>query len=324
MTIKNDNLLSKGYEFEEVEERWLDRWQKENAFAATMDDGKESFSIVIPPPNVTGVLHVGHALNNSMQDVLTRYHRMRGDNTLWIPGTDHAGIATQNVVERQLATEGKGRHDLGRDKFIDRVWKWKKDKGDTIIHQLKKLGCSCDWDQERFTMDEGLSKAVREVFVRLYNENLIYKGDYIVNWCPRCHTALADDEVEHEDTRGKLYHIRYPFSDGSGYVVVATTRPETMLGDTGVAVHPDDERYSHLKDVGINLPLCCAVLFEPLLCHSELGLKVVEGNLSQRFFADVGLDVIGPVAVGLPLAEAVGVCSGSAAIEECVSHLNPS
>lgn len=255
MSKKNDNLLSKGYEFKEVEGKWLDRWQQEKAFAATMDDGKESFSIVIPPPNVTGVLHVGHALNNSMQDVLTRYHRMRGDNTLWLPGTDHAGIATQNVVERQLATEGKGRHDLGRGKFIDKVWEWKEEKGDTIIQQLRKLGCSCDWEQERFTMDEGLSRAVREVFVRLYDEGLIYKGDYIVNWCPRCHTALADDEVEHKDTRGKLYHIRYPFADGSGHVVVATTRPETMLGDTGVAVHPDDERYSHLKDIGINLPL---------------------------------------------------------------------
>ncbi len=255
MTTENDNKLSKGYEFKEVEEKWLRRWQEENAFSAKMDEGKESFSIVIPPPNVTGVLHVGHALNNSIQDVLTRYHRMKGDNTLWIPGTDHAGIATQNVVERQLVAEGKGRHDLGREKFIDKVWEWKEEKGGTIIHQLKKLGCSCDWEKERFTMDEGLSKAVREVFVRLYDEGLIYKDDYIVNWCPRCHTALADDEVEHEDTRGKLYHIRYPFADGSGHVVVATTRPETMLGDTGVAVHPDDERYSHLKDIGIELPL---------------------------------------------------------------------
>lgn len=255
MTTENDNQLSKGYQFKEVEEKWLERWQEARAFSATMDEGKESYSIVIPPPNVTGVLHVGHALNNSLQDVLTRYHRMRGENTLWVPGTDHAGIATQNVVERQLVAEGKGRHDLGREKFIEKVWEWKEEKGGTIIHQLKKLGCSCDWERERFTMDEGLSKAVREVFVRLYDEGLIYKDDYIVNWCPRCHTALADDEVEHEDTRGKLYHIRYPYADGSGYVVVATTRPETMLGDTGVAVHPDDERYSHLKDIGIELPL---------------------------------------------------------------------
>jgi len=268
MKENNNNLLSKGYEFKDVEEKWLECWQQENVFAAKMEDGKESFSIVIPPPNVTGVLHVGHALNNSMQDVLTRYHRMRGDNTLWIPGTDHAGIATQNVVERQLATEGKGRHDLGRDKFIDKVWEWKEEKGGAIIHQLKKLGCSCDWDNERFTMDKGLSKAVREVFVHLYHEGLIYKGDYIVNWCPRCHTALADDEVEHEDTRGKLYHIRYPFADGSGHVIVATTRPETMLGDTGVAVHPDDERYSHLKDIGIELPLTGRTI--PVVCDHHV------------------------------------------------------
>ncbi|HIP37982.1 MAG TPA: valine--tRNA ligase [Desulfocapsa sulfexigens] len=247
--------LAKSYEFDNVEEKWLQRWAENGSFRATMEEGKPSFSVVIPPPNVTGVLHVGHALNNTMQDVLVRYHRMCGDNTLWVPGTDHAGIATQNVVERQLATEGKTRHDLGRDAFIERVWDWRKEKGGTIVNQLKRMGASCDWERERFTMDEGLSTSVREVFVRLYNEGLIYKGDYIVNWCPRCHTALADDEVEHEDKKGKLYHIRYPFADGSGDVVVATTRPETMLGDTGVAVHPDDERYSHLAEVGINLPL---------------------------------------------------------------------
>jgi valyl-tRNA synthetase len=252
---KKEELLSKGYEFAEVEEKWLRKWQESACFAAKMEVGKPAFSIVIPPPNVTGVLHVGHALNNTLQDILTRYHRMRGDNTLWVPGTDHAGIATQNVVERQLATEGKTRDDLGRDAFIEKVWEWRKEKGGTIINQLKKLGASCDWERERFTMDEGLSQAVREVFVRLFKEGLIYKGDYIVNWCPRCQTALADDEVEHEDKKGKLYHIRYPYADGSGSVVVATTRPETMLGDTGVAVHPDDERYRHLAEVGIKLPL---------------------------------------------------------------------
>ena len=265
-------LLSKGYEFAGIEEKWLSRWNAGKCFQATMEEGRPSFAIVIPPPNVTGVLHVGHALNNTMQDVLVRYHRMRGDNTVWVPGTDHAGIATQNVVERQLAAMGKSRHDLGREEFIRKVWEWRAEKGGTIIRQLKRLGASCDWDRERFTMDEGLSAAVREVFVRLYHEGLIYKGDYIVNWCPRCHTALADDEVEHEEKRGKLYHIRYPFADGSGdgqgrpnaagardggsgYVVVATTRPETMLGDTAVAVHPEDERYSHLAGVGIRLPL---------------------------------------------------------------------
>ncbi len=250
-----NNILSKGYEFASVEEKWLQRWTEEKCFQATMEEGRPSFSIVIPPPNVTGVLHVGHALNNTMQDVLVRYHRMRGDNTVWVPGTDHAGIATQNVVERQLAAEGKTRHDLGREEFIRKVWAWRAEKGGTIIRQLKRLGASCDWDRERFTMDEGLSTAVREVFVRLYHEGLIYKGDYIVNWCPRCQTALADDEVEHEDKKGKLYHLRYPFADGSGHVVVATTRPETMLGDTAVAVHPDDERYAHLAGVGIKLPL---------------------------------------------------------------------
>ena len=255
MEMSDKMVLSKGYVFAEVEEKWLSRWQEEGCFSAKMEAGRPSFSIVIPPPNVTGVLHVGHALNNTMQDVLTRYHRMCGDNTLWVPGTDHAGIATQNVVEKQLASEGKSRHDLGRDAFIERVWQWREEKGGTIINQLKRLGCSCDWERERFTMDAGLSAAVREVFVRLYKEKLIYKGDYIVNWCPRCKTALADDEVEHEETKGKLYHIRYPYADGSGFVVVATTRPETMLGDTGVAVHPDDERYRHLAGTGIRLPL---------------------------------------------------------------------
>jgi len=251
--IKYD--LPKSYEFKEVEKRWYDFWQREKTFAAQMEDGRESFSIVIPPPNVTGVLHIGHALNNTLQDILVRYHRMKGDNTVWIPGTDHAGIATQNVVERQLTLENSSRQKLGREKFIERVWMWKEDKGGTIINQLKRLGSSCDWDRERFTMDPGLSSAVKEVFVRLYNDGLIYKGDYIVNWCPRCHTALADDEVEHDPTEGKLYHIRYPFTDGSGHVVVATTRPETMLGDTGVAVHPEDERYSGFTDMTVELPL---------------------------------------------------------------------
>ena len=277
MSMKEEKLLSKGYEFAEVEEKWLQRWQENGSFSATMDEGKPAFSIVIPPPNVTGVLHVGHALNNTLQDILTRYRRMCGDNTLWVPGTDHAGIATQNVVERQLATEGKTRDDLGREAFIEKVWEWRQEKGGSIINQLKKLGASCDWERERFTMDEGLSRAVREVFVRLYKEGLIYKGDYIVNWCPRCHTALADDEVEHEDTKGKLYHIRYPYADGSGHVVVATTRPETMLGDTGVAVHPEDERYSHLGKVGIKLPLTDRVI--PVVFDSYVDREFGTGAL---------------------------------------------
>ncbi|MGI6656236.1 MAG: valine--tRNA ligase [Desulfobulbus sp.] len=252
--------LPKSYECGEVEQRWYAHWMTGKYFSGRMEEGKPSFSIVIPPPNVTGVLHIGHALNNTLQDILVRYHRMKGDNTVWIPGTDHAGIATQNVVERQLASENLTRHDLGRERFIKRVWEWRTEKGGTIINQLKRMGASCDWDRERFTMDEGLSRAVREVFVRLYKEGLIYKGDYTVNWCPRCHTALADDEVDHEPIDGKLYHIRYPYADGSGAVVVATTRPETMLGDTAVAVHPDDERYRHLVNMGVCLPLTDRVL----------------------------------------------------------------
>ncbi|MBU0967829.1 MAG: valine--tRNA ligase [Proteobacteria bacterium] len=260
MTNKADQtntgeLLAKAYEFADVERRWYEEWQKQKQFRATMDASRPSFSIVIPPPNVTGVLHVGHALNNTMQDVLVRYKRMSGYNTLWVPGTDHAGIATQNVVERQLAAEDLTRHDVGREKFIERVWQWKAESGGQIINQLKRLGCSCDWERERFTMDEGLSRAVRSVFTRLYKEGLIYKGDYIINWCPRCHTALADLEVEHEPTDGKLYRIRYPYAQGDGYIVVATTRPETMLGDTGVAVHPEDERYTSLPEKSVILPL---------------------------------------------------------------------
>ncbi len=255
MTNDSSPGLAKAYEFHEVEERWYRRWLDEKKFAATMDKDREAFSMVIPPPNVTGVLHVGHALNNTLQDILVRYQRMCGKNTLWVPGTDHAGIATQNVVERQLATEDKSRHDLGREAFIDRVWQWREESGGRIINQLKRLGSSCDWDRERFTMDEGLSRAVREVFVRLHEEKLIYRGDYIINWCPRCHTALADLEVEHEPTDGKLYHIRYPFADGTGHLVVATTRPETMLGDTGVAIHPADERYKGLDKQGVIIPL---------------------------------------------------------------------
>jgi valyl-tRNA synthetase len=253
MTAKQE--LAKAYEFKEVEEKWYTTWLRDKTFRATMEEGKPSFSIVIPPPNVTGVLHVGHALNNTLQDILVRYRRMQGHNTLWVPGTDHAGIATQNVVEKQLAAEGTSRHDIGRHKFVERIWQWREQSGGQIINQLKRLGCSCDWDRERFTMDEGLSRAVREVFTRLYREGLIYKGDYIINWCPRCHTALADLEVEHEPTDGKLYHIRYPFASGDGYLVVATTRPETMLGDTAVAVHPADERYNNLPEKAVILPL---------------------------------------------------------------------
>ncbi len=248
-------ILKKGYEPQEVEKRWYAYWEDEGLFAADDVSDRPPFSIVIPPPNVTGVLHMGHAHNITLQDILCRYRRMQGYNVLWMPGTDHAGIATQNVVEKGLDSEGITRHSLGREKFIERVWQWKDKYGGLIIAQLKRMGASCDWDRERFTMDEGLSEAVRTVFVRLYEEGLIYRGDYIINWCPRCQTALSDLEVEHEDHNGHLYYIRYPFEDGTGHVVVATTRPETMLGDTAVAVNPEDERYSGIEGKKIILPL---------------------------------------------------------------------
>jgi valyl-tRNA synthetase len=251
----NPDLLSKAYEPQAVEKRWYDFWESEGLFEAQEVSDRKSFSIVIPPPNVTGVLHMGHALNNTLQDILCRYRRLRGDNVLWMPGTDHAGIATQNVVERALAEKGQDRHQVGRDKFIEAVWQWREKYGSAIINQLKRLGASCDWKRERFTMDKGLSLAVRKVFVELYQQGLIYRGDYIINWCHRCHTALADLEVEHEDVDGHLYHIRYPYADGSGGIVVATTRPETMLGDTAVAVHPDDERYAAAMSKEVILPL---------------------------------------------------------------------
>ncbi|MDX9745897.1 MAG: valine--tRNA ligase [Syntrophales bacterium] len=247
--------LSKNFEPHQAEERWYAYWLENRFFHAEDTSKKPPFSIVIPPPNVTGILHMGHALNNTLQDIIIRYKRMQGYNTLWMPGTDHAGIATQNVVEQELAREGISRHDLGREKFIERVWEWREKYGGAIINQLKRLGSSCDWERERFTMDEGLSKAVREVFVRLYNEGLIYQGDYIVNWCPRCHTAISDLEVEYHEEASSLWNIRYPYADGSGDIIVATTRPETMLGDTAVAVHPDDERYRDKIGREVILPL---------------------------------------------------------------------
>ena len=246
--------LSKAYDPKDFEDRIYSYW-KDNGEFAPSDSDKEHFSIVMPPPNVTGVLHMGHALNNSLQDIIIRYYRMHGRPTLWVPGTDHAGIATQNVVERQLQKEGLRRQDLGREKFVERTWKVKEKHHDIIKSQLEKMGCSCDWDHERFTMDEGLSRAVREAFVTLYERGLIYKGKYLVNYCPKCGTALADDEVEYENVPGKLYDVRYPYADGSGYITVATTRPETMFGDTAVAVNPDDERYKSVVGKELLLPL---------------------------------------------------------------------
>ena len=254
-------LLEKSYKPEEVEDKWYNYWQKNNLFRAETDSEKLPFSIVIPPPNVTGSLHMGHALNVTIQDILTRWKKMSGFNALWLPGTDHAGIATQNVVEKEIAKEGLDRHKMGREAFIERVWKWKAEYGGRIIHQLKKLGCACDWSRERFTLDEGLSKAVREVFVRLFEEGLLYRDNRLINWCPRCHTALSDLEVEYEEVEGKLYFINYPLSpdarekERQDYITIATTRPETMLGDTAVAVHPEDERYAHLIGKTVELPL---------------------------------------------------------------------
>ena len=247
--------LPKSYEPRDVEVRWGEYWEQEKTFTPDAAAKGEPYCIVIPPPNVTGQLHMGHALNLTLQDILCRYHRQKGANVLWVPGMDHAGIATQNVVERALALEGGTRGDLGREGFVERVWKWKEEYGGRILNQIRRLGASVDWTRERFTMDEGLSRAVREVFVRLYEEGLIYKGDYIINWCTRCHTALADDEVEHSPKAAFLYHIRYPLEDGTGSLVVATTRPETMLGDTAVAVHPEDERYAFAMGKNVLLPL---------------------------------------------------------------------
>ena len=248
--------LPKQYDPKQVESRIYQMWMEGNYFHAQRDPEKKPFTIVIPPPNVTGQLHLGHAVDETLQDVLTRYKRMKGYSALWLPGYDHAGIATQIKVEEMLRNEeGLTRFDLGREKFLDRVWDWKNKYGDRIVTQLKTLGSSCDWERQRFTMDEGCSKAVREVFCNLYEKGLIYKGKRIINWCPCCTTALSDAEVEYEEKPGKLWHLRYPLSDGSGEVIVATTRPETMLGDSGVAVNPNDERYTHLVGKTCILPL---------------------------------------------------------------------
>ncbi len=252
---ENANRRSTKYHPHDIEAKWYARWESSGLFKADPQANREAFSIVIPPPNVTGSLHIGHALNNTLQDILSRRKRMQGADVLWVPGCDHAGIATQNVVERQLAREELSRHDLGREKFIERVWAWKQEYGGTIMRQLRRLGSSLDWSRERFTMDPGLSQAVQEVFIRLYHEGLIYRGDYIINWCPRCRTALSDIETEHQDTTGHLWYLRYPLTDGNSEVVVATTRPETMLGDTAVAVNPQDSRFKKIIGQRVILPI---------------------------------------------------------------------
>ncbi len=251
------------YNPQETEDKWYKFWEDAGLFSAQPDPAKNPFCIVIPPPNITGILHMGHALNNTVQDILVRYHRMKGDSSLWMPGTDHAGIATQNVVEKSLAKEGLKRGDLGREKFIEKVWQWRQLYGSTIIRQLKKLGASCDWPRTRFTMDQEYSRTVIEVFVRLYEKGLIYQGNYIINWCPRCQTALSDEEAVHQELNASLYYIKYPLQEAldkkslsSGdYIMVATTRPETMLGDTAVAVNPKDKRYKKLVGKKVILPL---------------------------------------------------------------------
>jgi valyl-tRNA synthetase len=289
--------LSKSYSHKEVESKWYAYWMNAGLFGPAQSSAA-AYSIVIPPPNVTGSLHMGHALNNTLQDILCRYKRMDGARVLWVPGTDHAGIATQNVVERQLAQKGQTRAQLGREQFVKRVWTWKQEAGNTILNQLKALGVSCDWSHERFTMDEGLSRAVREAFVRLWEDTLLYRAERLINWCPRCKTALADIEVVHEDSDGYLWHIRYPLADDPSHMLtVATTRPETMLGDTAVAVHPDDERYRDLLGRKIRLPITARLV--PLVADPfvdrEFGtgaLKVTPGHdfndfeIGERFALD--------------------------------------
>ncbi len=271
--------MDKHYDPEKIEAKWYKRWTERGLFHGDPREQAEPYCIMIPPPNVTGILHMGHALNNTIQDILIRWRRMQGRNTSWIPGTDHAGIATQNVVERALRKEGKSREDLGREAFIERVWDWREEYGSTIINQLKRLGSACDWERERFTMDEGLSDAVAEVFVRLFDKGLIYRGNYIINWCPRCHTALSDEESEHAPTQGKLYYIRYPVKGEDGrHVVVATTRPETLLGDVAVAVSPNDARYADLAGKTVLLPVLNRelVVIHDDYVDSEFGTGIVK------------------------------------------------
>jgi len=291
--------LPKAYSHKDVEAKWYSHWMNLGAFAPARGEGP-SFSMVIPPPNVTGSLHMGHALNNTLQDILCRYKRMDGDRVLWVPGTDHAGIATQNVVERRLAAAGLTRAQIGRAKFIERVWEWKREAGDAILHQLKALGVSCDWKHERFTMDEGLSRAVREAFVRLWEDGLLYRAERLINWCPRCKTALADIEVVHEEIDGYIWTIRYPLADDpSKALSVATTRPETMLGDTAVAVHPEDSRYRDFIGKKIRLPITDRIVpvISDAYVDKEFGtgaLKITPGHDFNDFDigARFGLDKI--------------------------------
>ena len=267
--------LSKTYNPKDVEDKWYSWWESKNLFHATVNKEKIPYTIVIPPPNITGILTMGHVLNNTLQDIFVRWKRMNGFEACWIPGTDHAGIATQNAVEKSLAKEGKHRRDIGREKFIELVWQWREKYGSTIIRQLRKLGVSCDWERERFTMDEGLSNAVKEVFIRLFEKGLIYRGKYIVNWCPQHQTALSDDEVDHAESNGNLYYIKYSIVGSSEQAIIATTRPETMLGDTALCVHPKDERYKHLIGKTAILPLVGRKL--PIIADEYIDLSFGTG-----------------------------------------------
>jgi valyl-tRNA synthetase len=270
--------LEKTYEPQRFEPRWAEWWVESGIFHADPHAPGTTFSLAVPPPNVTGSLHIGHMLDHTVIDTATRWHRMRGDNTLFLPGTDHAGIATQMLVERSLAAEGITRQQIGREEFVRRVWEWKEKYGNRITSQMKRIGDSCDWSRERFTLNPDLSRAVLEAFVRLYERGLIYRGTYMVNWCPRCATALSDLEVKHEDTQGSLWHIRYPVNNSSRYLIVATTRPETMLGDTAVAVNPADPRYQDLAGQTVTLPLMnrpIPVIFDEI-ADPQFGTGVVK------------------------------------------------
>lgn len=315
------------YDPHEVEEKWYQYWLDNGYFTPEIEPEKEPYTIVIPPPNVTGALHMGHALDNTIQDVLIRYQRMQGNPTLWLPGTDHAGIATQARVEAELAKEGLSRWELGREKFLDRVWEWKHQYGGQIIVQLQRLGASCDFTRERFTMDEGCSRAVREVFVSLYERGLVYRGNYIVNWCPKCHTAISDIEVEHEDLAGHLWYVRYPLADDDGYITVATTRPETILGDTAVAVNPHDGRYQDLVGkeavlpvVGRRLPIIADHYVDP--AFGTGAVKITPGHDPNDF--EVGqrhnLDQVSVIDLDGRMTAAAGKFAGQDRYE-CRQHL---
>ena len=270
--------LEKIYDPSSVEDKHYKKWVDAGYFHAERDPDKRPYTIVMPPPNITGQLHMGHAMDETWQDILIRYKRMQGYAALWVPGTDHASIATEAKIVAKMKEEGLTKQDLGRDRFLERAWDWKKQYGGRIVEQLKKLGCSCDWQRERFTMDEGCSKAVLKVFKKLYDDGLIYRGERIINWCPHCKTSISDAEVEYEEQDGFFWHLKYPVAGGDEFVELATTRPETMLGDTAIAVHPDDERYTHLHGKKVILPLVGKEI--PVVCDTyvdrEFGTGVVK------------------------------------------------